>query len=394
MPSASPSLLGPKLDSAAQSSLFSKCLSTCVLKTRSNIARLADEPKAAGTAKDGNFFSDPEPFFSIANWTSSFHTGMALLALELTRDFELLRQLNRLKDVYHDKVFVHGMDTMHDLGFLYTPYSVGLYRLTGDSGHLRTGLKAADELAKRLCLPGDYIQAWGRMDNCPPNFRGLSIIDCMMNLPLLFWASSQTGAPHHASVAKTHADFTLAHYIRPDDSVCHAYRCDPKTGTPTGPFNDCGFDVNSHWARGTTWAVYGFAIAYRHTGDMRYLDASVRLATKFISLLDDEVIPVWDFRLPDEAPRIRDSSAAAIMACGLQELLRHCPDRKDFAEAEAALLEKLCRDYINHDPSCPGILKDGQTGTGPRLGNAYTSWGDYFLMEALARRQNGIQAYW
>jgi unsaturated chondroitin disaccharide hydrolase len=372
-----------------------RTLATCVGKARGNIARLAREPKACASDPGGDYFRDEEPFFSIGNWTTSFLTGMSLLALELTRDLELLRQVNRLADVYRDKVFIHGMDTMHDLGFLYSPYSVALWKLTGSTEHRRTALQAADQLARRFFPSGGYIQAWGRMDNSPPNFRGLVIIDCMMNLPLLFWASEETRTPFHGGIARRHADQTLALFVRPDDSVFHAYQFDPATGAPVGGANFCGFGVESHWARGTAWAVYGFAIAHRYTRDPRYLDVARRLAVEFIRHLDDEVVPVWDFRLPGNASRLRDSSAAAILVCGLQELQRHLPAEQALAEAESALLEALCARYVNHDPGCPGVLRDGQAGGGgmpPR--NVYASWGDYFLMEALARRLHGIEGCW
>jgi unsaturated chondroitin disaccharide hydrolase len=382
-------------DGREVSAVLERALSTCLDKARSNIVRLADRPSACGTAASGDLFSDEEAFFSIANWTSSFLTGAALLAFEVTRDLALLRQVNRLSDVYREKVFGRGMDTMHDLGFLYSLYSVALWKITGCPGHRRTGLQAADLLAKRFSPLSGTIQAWGRMDNSPPNFRGLAIIDCMMNLPLLFWASEETGSPFHAAVARRHADQTLALFVRPDDSVYHAYRFDPETGAPVGGANFCGFGVESHWARGTAWAVYGFALAHRYTRDPRYLDAAHRLARRFLEQLDDAWIPVWDFRLPEGESRLRDTSAAAILACGLQELRRHLPAEDELAEAESALLHELCTRYVNHDPSCPAVLRDAQSGGGgvpPR--NVYSSWGDYFLMEALARRLHRVEGYW
>jgi unsaturated chondroitin disaccharide hydrolase len=344
---------------------FARAHAVCVEKARRNIGRLADRPVSGAFAADGNYFACPEGFFDIGNWTSSFFTGMALLAFETTHDAHFLTQTNRLSDVYREKVTRHRMDTMHDLGFLYSLYSVALHRLTGDLEHRRTGLLAADELAKRFNASGRYIRAWGRMDENATDYAGLAIIDCMMNLPLLFWASRETGNRSYHEIAVQHTDTTRANFVRADDSICHAFRFDLATGAPARPDNYCGYAVDSHWARGTAWAIYGFALAYRHTRNPDYLDTSARLARKFTALLDAELVPLWDFRLPTGAPQIRDSSAAAIAVCGLDELGAHRPD-PTFAKAADALLRRLCAEtYLDSNPDCPGVLRFAEVGDGP-----------------------------
>jgi len=375
--------------------------SVCVAKSRANTARLADRPMSGAFAADGNYFGFHEGFFDIGNWTSSFFTGMSLLDFEASRDLDLLKEINRLGDVYREKVSSRAENTMHDLGFLYSLYSVGLYKLTGNLDDRRTALQAADQLAKRYVGKGGYIRAWGRMEDESTDYAGLAIIDCMMNLPLLFWASEETGNRFYYHIACRHADTTLANFVRDDDSVYHAFRFDLKTGVPAGGDNYCGYGVETHWARGATWAIYGFSLAYRYTKDPRYLDASRRLAKKFVSLLDDQVVPVWDFRLTADMPPLLDTSAAAIAVCGLQDLLDHLPGETDLKESADSLLKVLCARYINDDPECPGILKDAQVGDGLIPGknfylarNVYTSWGDYYLMEALARRLHGMKSYW
>jgi unsaturated chondroitin disaccharide hydrolase len=377
-----------------------RAYSLCVEKTRRNITRLADRPISGAWAVDGNYFGFAEGFFEIGNWTSSFFTGMALLAFENGGDLFFLRETNRLADVYRDKVTRQGADTMHDLGFLYSLYSVALHRITGAPEHRQTALLAADALAKRFVPTGGYIQAWGRMDDHESDYAGLAIIDCMMNLPLLFWAARETGNRFYAQVAIRHADTTLAHFVRRDDSVCHAFRFDVASGKPIGPENYCGRSIDSHWARGTAWAVYGFALAYRHTHDARYLAASARLARKFVALLGNDAIPVWDFRLGGHEP-LRDSSAAAIMVCGIDEVVSHEPDAA-LAGKAASLLNALCTDtYLDPRLDCPGVLRAAEVGDGPdrdqgaiRAKNIYASWGDYFFMEALARRLHRTPCYW
>jgi unsaturated chondroitin disaccharide hydrolase len=380
---------------------FTQAYAVCVEKIRRNIVTLADQPKTGAFAKDGNYFNFPEGFFEIGNWTSSFFTGMALLAHDSTGDSHFLTQTQRLAGAYRDKVFTHPMETMHDLGFLYSLYSIPLYQRTHEAAHKRTALKAADELAKRYIPAGRYIRAWGRMDESDTDYAGLAIIDCMMNLPLLFWAARETGDQRYHEIAVAHANTTQAIFVRNDDSVFHAYRFDA-TGAPAGGANYCGHTVDSHWARGTGWAIYGFALAYRYTKDVRYLDTARRVARKFISLLDQEVVPVWDFRLSKDSPPLRDSSAAAVAACGLYELASHHPEETAWATAGDTLLKKLCTPkYLDERPECHGVLKDAQVGDGFIAGtssyqakNVYTSWGDYFFMEALGRRVHGNVSYW
>lgn len=201
---------------------------------------------------DGNYFAPARdslrPVEHIFCWTPSFFTGMAMLAAEQTGDFSLVRWVESLYESYRAKVFDTPQDTMHDLGFMYTLYSTMAYRLTGDARMKALSVRAAEVLAHRFVPSGGYIRAWGRMDDSIPayiddqlrkdnffaNSRGLAIIDCMMNIPLLFWAGQETQDPFFTQVAVAHADTTLRHFIRPDGSVCHAWRFDPDTGESVG----------------------------------------------------------------------------------------------------------------------------------------------------------------
>ena len=370
-------------------------LALCIAKTRSNIPKLADTPTTWALAVDGRYDRWNEGFFEIGNWTTSFFTGMALLAWRETGDPHFLHHVARMAPHYQAKVGEHAADTMHDLGFLYSLYSVALYKLTGDMAQRDLGIKAARVLADRFVPEGGYIRAWGRMDETTTDYAGLAIIDCMMNLPLLYWAHEETGEARFKEIAIRHSDTTLAHFIRPDDSVYHSFRFRPD-GTPSGGDNYCGRAVESHWARGTTWAIYGFALGYRYTGDQRYLDASLRVARKFIALLDDEIIPVWDFRLEHDAQPLRDSSAAAIAVCAFQELAALDAADASIIAANDALLEKLTSDNsLEHDPAIQGVLKLAEAGDGVgKAKSAYSSWGDYYLMEAIARELGAKETWW
>ena len=321
---------------------------------------------------------------------------MALLAFRNTHDEFFLQQALRLESLYARKVREERMNTMHDLGFLYSLYSVALHRLTGDARHRETGMHAAEALAGRFHPKGKFIQAWGRMDEHDPNFLGLAIIDCMMNLPLLYWASEESGDPKFREIAIQHADMTLARFVREDDSVFHAFRFDAASGEPLRGENFCGYAVDSHWARGTAWAIYGFGLSYQHTRDERYLQTAKRLAEKFVANLDEEQIPVWDFRLPVDGVKIRDASAAAIAVCGIQQLEKNGAADARLLAAKSRMLDRLCSDaYLNQDPGLHGIVRNAQAGSAQGQAiNAYTSFGDYFFMEALDFELHKPPSFW
>ena len=381
---------GLRQASLARDSLI-RAFDLCVRKTRGNIQRLADEPKSAAWAADGNYFAFKEDFYEIGNWTSSFFTGMALLAWRETEDEYFLNQVQRLAPHYRDKVFTHFMDTHHDLGFLYSLYSVALYKLTGDKEHRKVGLRATEMLAARFNCEGNFIRAWGRMDEVESPIGNetwrtdnMAIIDSLMNLPLLYWASNETGAKAIEGIAMRHADMCLKCFVRPDDSTNNLYRFDPKTWQPLGDPN------NTYWARGATWAIYGFALSYAYTRQEKYLEAAVRLAKKFIANLDEEIVPWTDFHEAPHPNRMRDASAGAIAVCGFQELAKHQAADAEILQAKNALLNRLCSDdYLDFNDAGCGVQKRGQGGK-----NGYTSWGDYYLMEALSRELKGEETFW
>ena len=370
---------------------LAKIYDLCARKTRVNIQRLADEPKSAAWAADGNYFEFKERFYEIGNWTSSFFTVMALLAWQTTEDEFFVKQILRLAPSYRDKVFIHFLETHHDLGFLYSLYSVPLYKLTGEQEHRQVGLRAAELLAQRFNPHGNFIRAWGRMDEVESPIGdgrmrtdNMAIIDCLMNLPLLYWASNETGDVNFRQIAIRHADTCLKCFIRPDYSTNNIFRFDPTTWQALGDPN------NTYWARGASWAIYGFALSYTHTKNAKYLEASVRLAKKFIASLDEEIVPWNDFHEAAHPDRLRDASAGAIAVCGFQELARHGAADEEITRAKQSLLARLCDDdYVDFNEACFGVQKRGQGGK-----NGYTSWGDYYLMEALVRELNGLDMFW
>lgn len=366
----------------------------CIEKSRRNMEHVTSELWDFAADPQGDYFRRRERitrFFDIGCWVPSFFTGMAIMAYEAEGDRKFLQWSNRFAQQYESKVREHGNETMHDLGFLYSPYSVKLYQLTGSAAHRETALAAAALLAQRFVVRGGYIKAWGRMsDNEPDTWGyGLTIIDSMMNMPLLFWAWRETGNYFFYDIAVKHCDTVAKLMIRPDYSVYHAYRFDFASGEPLHGENYCGYSRESYWARGTTWAIYGYAVAYGYTNHTRYLDLARKLAYAFIGRLDEELVPVWDFRLPDAEPAGRDSSAAAIAASAFLELYKHDKECEPLALWADKLLARLSgKDYLNDDLSVPGVLKQSNGK------DVYTVFGDFFYMEALGKKLSLIQGCW
>lgn len=373
-----------------------------ILKIKKNTKEIGDCLGEYPATADGIYFADKTKKLELShifNWTQSFFTGMAYYAWILSGDKELENWLYDQFEAYYNKVFKTPMDTMHDLGFLYSPYAVAMYKKTGDEKMKEIGIKAADCLAMRYVPNGNYIQAWGRMDGKIPEYvseslredvffkgsKGRAIVDCMMNLPLLFWASEVTQHPFYANIAKSHADMVLKYFVRKDYSVCHAFLFDYETGNLKEEANSCGYANGSHWARGTAWAVYGYAIAYDYTENKKYLEISVKLFEKFIKECNGKM-PVWDFRLPESEPQNIDTSAVAVMLCAALEILKHTKN----TEIEKFIndFEPMLMEYVDFDLSTNGLLKE-QNGR-----KTYACYGDYYLVEYLCTKYKNTKRIW
>ncbi|TPX00567.1 glucuronyl hydrolase, partial [Schumannella luteola] len=163
-------------------------------------------------------------------WTTSFWPGMQWLAWELTGDPAYRDAAARHTRDFEDRVR-DGIDLdTHDLGFLYTLACVSAWRLEGDEGARNAALLAADHLMHRFLEPAGIIQAWGDLSD--PRQAGRTIVDSLMNMPLLTWASEQTGDPRYADAVRRHTTQLREHIIRPDHSTFHTFYWDTVTGEP------------------------------------------------------------------------------------------------------------------------------------------------------------------
>lgn len=351
----------------------------------------------------GTYFPAPSSesgvYASIDNveWTNGFWTGMLWLSWELTGDARYRSVAEANLESFATRVERGVNVDHHDLGFLYTLSACAGYRLTGSMLGRSSGLEAARLLLKRFDPVAGVIQAWGDMNN--PKERGRMIIDCNLNVPLLYWATRETGNKDFAAAADMHLAQAAALLVRPDASTFHTYFIDTKTGKPRYGSTHQGFSDDSSWARGQAWGIYGFALAWRHTRDVRYLDLASKLANHFLNRLPADGICCWDLIFTDDDTTPRDSSAAAIAACGLLELAQALPLSSDLRETyeawAVAIVETLGDAYLAPLEGSNAVLLHAVYHMPNKAGvDEACIWGDYFYLEALMRLRHPWQSYW
>ena len=346
-------------------------------KERVVVARSVD--KIPYMTKNGIF--DDMSGKQICWWTNGFWGGILWQLYHATGE-ELYKQEAEKLEAKMDANLMNykGMD--HDAGFKWLPTSVANYRLFGKEESKNRAILAADNLAGRFNPVGKFIRAWNDWDD-GINRIGWAIIDCMMNLPLLYWAYEQGHDPRYLQIATMHADTAAKHFLRDDGSVRHICEFDPATGEHIKSHGGQGYAHGSSWTRGQAWAIYGFALSYIHTKDEKYLNCAKRVANYFIvNTPEDGLIPI-DFRQPEE-PHKEDSTAAAVAACGMLEIAKYSEgaDKKIYFEAALKMLKALDEKRSNWSHDVDYILD--------HCASAYhateivsMAYADYYFIEAI-----------
>lgn len=336
------------------------------------------------------------------DWTTGFWTGEIWLAYEYTGDEQLKQageiQMQSFLDRIENKIDV---DT-HDLGFLYSLSCVAGYKLTGSQIGREAACKAAEELITRFHEKGEFIQAWGSL-NAPDNYR--LIIDCLLNLPLLYWATVETGDEKYHNIAEKHIHTAIANVIRPDFSTWHTFFFDMETGKPDHGATCQGYRDGSAWTRGQTWGIYGTAIGYKYTKRAEYIEIFKGVTDYYLRHLPQDLVPCWDLEFGDgDDDQPRDSSSASIAACGMLEMAKYLEpaDAVYYTGIAKKIMKAVVENYA---------VKDVSTSNGLVLHSTYSNhspyntcnhygvdecniWGDYFYMEALTRLHKNWNIYW
>ena len=321
----------------------------------------------------------------ISWWTNGFWCGILWQMYHETGEEKYRRQAEAVEERL-DSAFEAFEGLHHDVGFMWLHSAVADYRLTGSAKSRLRGLKAASILAGRFNLAGGFLKAWNPScveegEDC----TGWTIVDSMMNIPLLYWASQETKDPRFAHIARTHADTVLRTLVREDGSCGHIGCMDPQTGAFLGTLGGQGYGEGTSWSRGQAWILYGFALSFRYTGNTAYLEAAKRTAHYFTAnaALTD-YLPLCDFRQP-AVPEKTHPSARLSNPCRLLEIVEHLP------EGEAGLYrghaEKLIRvagNVCSWDEERDSILQKCMVAY---HGGQETDliYGDYFLLEAALR---------
>lgn len=330
-------------------------------------------------------FDDHSQGKSIIGWTNGFWGGLMWLMYNETKK-ECYRETAEISEKLLDGCFDYVEDIHHDVGFMWHLTAGASYRITANNSSKNRNLLAAMSLMSRYNVEGNYIRAWNGEWFGEKN-DGWTIIDCMMNLPLLYWASDITGDERFKHIAVRHADMAMRDHIRPDGSVNHIVVHDTlKPDTVIEVKGGQGYAPDSCWSRGLAWALYGFVITYNHTGEQKYLDTAKKVAHYYISnVAATDWKTLLDFRAPEE-PVYYDSTAGVISACGLIEIAKCCPDeQKDmYLKPAVKILHATEKNWCNWEDNEDSIVQMGSEMYSRGIHKPII-YGDFFFAEAILK---------
>lgn len=341
--------------------------------------------------KNGKYSLDHSD--DICNWTNGFWGGILWQMYVLTKDSIYKDEAEKLEKK-QDAVFLlaEGMD--HDSGFKWLPTAVVNYKISGARASYHRGMLAADHMAGRYNPAGKFIRAWNDR-NDGTDTRGWAIIDCMMNLPLLYWAALESKDPRYEHIAKDHADTVMNTFVRADGSVNHIVEFDPFTGEKVATHGGQGMFNGSSWTRGQAWAIYGFALNYGFTKNERYLITAQKTADYFLNHIPKTGHIPADFCQPADVD-YEDDTAAAIAACGLIELARHLKEEKGkrYRDTAIYLLKILDHEDIDWDEEHDPLLLKGTGSYDEPVHNYPIIYGDFYYILALAKLNENAIPIW
>jgi rhamnogalacturonyl hydrolase YesR len=317
-------------------------------------------------------------------WCSGFYPGTLLYLYEQTKDQSLLTEAERILKVLEKE---KNNTSTHDLGFMMFCSFGNADRIASKPEYKDILLTSAKSLSTRFNPKVGCIKSW---DSNPSDF--LVIIDNMMNLELLFWATRVTGDSSFYKIATTHANTTIKNHFRPDYSSYHVINYDPSTGAIKQKRTAQGYADESAWARGQAWGLYGFIATYRETKDRKYLDQANHIAQFILNHpnLPADKIPYWDFNAPDIPNALRDASAAAIISSALLELSGYVDgeQKKEYLSVAETILKNLSSDpYKASIGTNGGFILQHCVGHMPNKTEVDVplTYADYYFVEAMKR---------
>lgn len=319
-------------------------------------------------------------------WTNGFWGGMMWLMYEATGNEEYRKTAERSEELLDDALRQYKA-LHHDVGFMWHLTSGANYRLTGNEASAVRNFFAATTLFSRYNIDGDFIRAWNGTEA-----EGYSIIDCLMNIPLLYWATDEIGDDRFKKIAMRHMEMAMRDHIRPDGSVNHIVNHEVDKVGVQNILGGQGYDETSCWSRGLAWAVYGSVLSYIHAGKEEYLEAAKRTADYFIEhCKKTNYLPVVDFTAP-ETPVYYDSTAGVCTACGLLEIAKYVSEEeaKYYTEEAINILKACDEHFCNYEEDEDALVLMGterypHTDAGRRGLHIPIIYGDFFFVEALCK---------
>lgn len=320
------------------------------------------------------------------DWTSGFYPGTLWLMYDLTGENSWKKEAVKFTEKLEGEQF---NDSNHDIGFkMMSSFGQG-YRLTTNKQYEEILIQSARTLITRFNENVGCIRSW---DHHKDKWDFPVIIDNMINLELLFWASKETGDPVFYNIAVKHAETTMRNHFRMDYSSYHVVGYDTITGEVTAKNTRQGFGDESAWARGQAWALYGYTMVYRETQNPEFLQQAERIANYIINIVQfpKDFIPYWDFDAPNIPNEPRDVSAAAVMASALYELSTLCDkNRNTYLLTANKIMESLSSpEYFNEQGTNRGFLLRHSTGSKPLDSEIDVPliYADYYYLEAIIRK--------
>ncbi|NHA03797.1 glucuronyl hydrolase [Mucilaginibacter sp. HC2] len=320
-------------------------------------------------------------------WCSGFYPGSLLYLYEQNHDQQLLTEANRILGVLSKEQFnTHT----HDLGFMMYCSFGNANRIEPKPEYKQILINSAKSLSTRFNPTVGCIKSWDSKN--PSDY--LVIIDNMMNLELLFWATHETGDSSYYKIAVTHANTTMKNHFRPDYSSYHVINYDAQTGAVKEKKTAQGFANESAWARGQAWGLYGYTVMYRETKDKKYLEQAQNIARFILANpnLPADKIPYWDYNANNIPNALKDASAAAIEASALLELCRYSDNnmgQEYFTTAETILKTLSSPAYKAPAGTNGGFILEHSVGhlPGGTEVNVPLTYADYYFIEAMKRYQ-------
>ena len=330
-------------------------------------------------------------YIPIIEWTSGFFPGSLWYLFELTGD----QKWETLAAKYTEALdSVQYLTDHHDIGFIIGSSFGNGYRLSGNEAYRKVIVQAAKSLSSRFRPAAGIIQSWNVKGNWQEE-RGWEcpvIIDNMMNLELLFHATKLSGDSSFYRIAVSHADQTIKNHFRPDYSCWHVIDYSLTDGSVRHKQTAQGYSDESAWARGQAWAIYGYTMCYRETGDRKYLNQAEK-AFEFVANhpnLPKDKIPYWDFNAPKIPNEPRDVSSAAIIASALYELSTYDRPKYYKAWADEMMKSLSSKDYLAKSGENGNFILMHSVGSLPHHSEVDVplNYADYYYLEALKRKMD------